>query len=95
MSLFDLDPNRYTTYGEAIETNGLEVRHGINGVGLLTRGLVWQLFDVYLLTESVDGITTSWSDSEGSITTTWSDSESAITTTWTDVQYGIYGEYTP
>lgn len=84
MSLYDLDPNRYTTYGEAIETNGLVVRHDINGVGLVTRGLVWQLFDVFIDVGSVDGITTSWSDSQ-----------SAITTTWTDSQYGIYGEYTP
>jgi hypothetical protein len=84
MSLYDLDPNRYTTYGEAIETNGLVVRHDINGVGLVTRGLVWQLFDIFIDTASVDGISSSWSNAEAS-----------ITTTWTDSQYGIYGEYTP
>lgn len=84
MSLYDLDPNKIAVYGEAIVTNGLEVRHGIDGYGLVTRGLLWQLFDIFIDTDSKDAITTSWSNSE-----------SVLSTAWTDTQYGIYGEYTP
>lgn len=84
MLAFEQDPNKYSFYGEALLSNGLVVRHAINGIGLVTRGLVWQLYDIFIDTGAEDGITTSWSDSE-----------SAITTTWTPVQYGIWGEYLP
>lgn len=95
MSSFDTDTNKIQIYGESVVTNGLSVRDGINGIGLVTRGVLWQLFDIYIDTGSKDGIVSSWSNSDASITTTWSNSDSAISTTWTNEQYGIYGEYNP
>ena len=65
------DPNDVHVYGEALLTDGLAVRHGVSGYGLLTRGFLWQLYDIFIDTEAA--VTTSWSDTETSLTTTWTD----------------------
>ncbi len=89
----DIDP--YVVYGEAVVSSGLEVRQAINGAGLTTRGLIWQLYDIWIDTEYYAPLVTSWANSEASVTTTWTSSEANVTTTWADVQYGVWGEFTP
>ena len=54
------DPLDFHVYGEALLTNGLVVRHAVNGYGLLTDGLLWQLYDIFINTES--SLTTTWTD---------------------------------
>lgn len=76
-------------------TSGLAVRDGINGPGILTRGFIWQLYDIWVGRESTDSLSTSWSNAEASLTTNWSLIDTGISTTWTDMQYGTSGEYTP
>lgn len=78
------DPNPIFPYGESIVSGGLAVRSAVNGYGAVSRGLLWQLYDIWIDTEYF-----------APITTTWSSSESVITTVWTSPQFGIYGEYTP
>jgi hypothetical protein len=79
------DQNDVSVYGEALLTNGLVVRHGINGYGLLTRGFLWQLYDIFIDVDRAQGLSTSWSNSESSLTTTWSNTETSLTTNWTDI----------
>ena len=65
------DANSYFMYGMALLDGGLAVQSANNGVGLVTRGLVWQGYDVWGPDEFF-GVTTSWSaDPSSSITTTW------------------------
>ena len=90
-----IDPNYYFTYGEGIVSSGFVVRDGINGVGLVTRGFIWQLYDIWVGREATDSLSTSWSNAEASLTTNWTNMDTGISTTWTDMQYGISGEYTP
>ena len=79
----DGTPDPIFVYGEPLVTVGLENHGVINGLGLVTRGLLWQLYDL-------------WSDKDyySNITTTWSATYNAtITTTWTSPQYGMFGSY--
>lgn len=69
-------------YGEAMVTNGLQVRLALNGIGLETRGLVWSLYDIWVDEELLDGISTSWANGNPSVTTNWANSNQSITTTW-------------
>ena len=78
------DPNPIFPYGESIVSGVLAVRSAVNGYGAVSRGLLWNLYDVWIDTEYY-----------APITTTWSSSESVITMVWTSPQFGIYGEYTP
>lgn len=77
-------PNPVFVYGEALLSGGLANRQATNGYGMVTRGLLWQLYDIFIDTEYISPITT-----------TWASSESVITTTWTSPQYGMWGDYTP
>jgi hypothetical protein len=86
-------PNPVFPYGEAIVTQGLEVRDGIDGYGAVSRGFLWELYSIWLDLNFYDGISTSWSAGETAITTSWTDANAPITTTWTPEQYGVYGEY--
>jgi hypothetical protein len=78
------DPDPVFVYGEPIATFGFENHGVVNGFGLLTRGLLWQYFDL-------------WFDADyySNLATTWSDADATITTTWTSPQYGMFGEYNP
>ena len=56
-------PASYTTYfpsGEALATRGLENRGIQNGFGLVTRGLVWQMYDIWFDVDYYKSITTTW-----------------------------------
>lgn len=52
------DSNAYFPYGMSVVDYGLVVQYGINGVGLLTMGLVWQAYDI-------------WGPGQPTVTTTW------------------------
>lgn len=69
----DINDPRYQPYGEALETFGLEVRGAVNGLGLVTRGLIWQFYSIWTDNDNLDGLTTTWNDSNASITTTWTE----------------------
>lgn len=90
------DPDPVFVYGEAVVTQGLEVRDMTNGYGAVSRGLLWELYDIWIDSQYYDGRSTTWTAAAGSsIITNWTDANPVITTTWTPVQYGIWGEYTP
>lgn len=78
------DQNNTIAYGEALTNYGLVVRDAVNGWGLVTRGFLWQAYDIWIKIEDYDAVTTSWSDSDAVISTSWSDSNASITTVWTD-----------
>ena len=77
----DISNPNFTIYGDSITTFGLENRGAVNGLGLVTRGLVWQIFSIWTDRDKLDSLTTSWSNSVA-----------AITTTWTLCQFGLYGD---
>lgn len=76
------DPNPIDPYGVAICSLGLTQWDMVNGYGPLTRGLLWQFYDVWCDVEFYDNLSTSWSNSNSVITTTWTNSNSVISTTW-------------
>lgn len=57
-------PNPLFPYGEAILTRGLKVNHAIDGMGILTRGLLWELYSVWFDVEYYSPITTTWTDEQ-------------------------------
>ncbi len=77
------NPEGYTVYGEAVITSGLTVQHGVDGVGLVTRGFVWTGYAIWLDIQAA----------APAIVTSWTDSNSVITTTWTPTIYGQAGEF--
>lgn len=76
------DPDPIVPYGVAISTFGLTQTDVYNGYGAVSRGLLWQLYDIWLDYELYDSVTTSWANSDSVITTTWADSDSVISTSW-------------
>lgn len=89
------DTQHIHVYGESVVSSGLEVRDAVDGYGLISRGLLWELEAIWFDPELVDGITTSWSASDTVITTVWTDSNSSVTTSWNQVQFGYWGDYYP
>lgn len=89
------DPQPIQVYGEALVSFGLEVRDGIDGYGLVSRGLLWELQAIWLDIQEAAPILTSWTASAGaSIVTTWTAaSGSSVSTSWTPSQFGIFGDY--
>lgn len=82
-------------YGEALTTFGLMNRHAIDGFGVVTRGLLWEMYQIWIDTTFYAPITTTWANTETLLTTVWTAVGSSLTTAWTPTQFGIYGEYTP
>lgn len=68
-------------YGEALVTFGLEVRDGISGIGLVTRGFIYDTYAIWLDTTVAAPITTNWATGV-----------SVAATTWTDESFGIFGD---
>lgn len=91
------DPNPFFVYGEPLSSFGLENHGVVNGTGLMTRGLVWQVYDLWFDTDYYSNLSSTWVAASGSsVATTWSEaSGSSISTTWSNVQYGLYGPYSP
>lgn len=102
------DPNYYAAYGTAVVSRGLQAQaSAVNGVGLLTRGLVWQAGYVWFDPQRAANVSTGWtaalgySGSAAAYTTGWtasfgySGSAAAISTTWTFSQANnavLFGE---
>lgn len=85
MSFNPFDKNETYPYAESVTNFGTAVSQaGGNGFGLMTRGLLWQAYDIWFDSDAHDGITT-----------TWTSSNASITTTWTPCNGGIYGEVPP
>lgn len=63
------DRFNFFCYGEGLETFGFVVGAGIDGNGLVTRGLVWQGYNIW--GPGAETVTTSWSNSDLSVVTTW------------------------
>lgn len=72
------DPNSHTVYGEAIVSDGLEVRDGVSGSGLISDGFVWEGYEIWMWPQDATPITTGWTPMIG-----WSGSASMIATGWT------------
>lgn len=78
------NPLQYTPLGMALLSGGLVQIVSINGVGLVTNGLVWQANSVWFDPGSMDGIATGWTACAGYsgsamaslIITNWSSSQS-------------------
>ena len=66
-----IDPDPIDPYGVAIVDLGFTEGNMINGYGLLSRGLLWQFYDVWCDQQFYDNISTNWSDDDEVITTTW------------------------
>jgi len=76
-------------YGEGLVSRGLEVRDGISGLGLVSDGFLWWLYDIWLDIQAAAVISTSWSNTDGSITTSWSDTDSVISTSWSNTDGAV------
>lgn len=72
------DPYRYGTYGMALLDQGICQIDAINGVGLLTRGFIWQGPAVWFDPQSMYGVSTNWSAAAG-----YSGNATLYTTGWT------------
>lgn len=82
-SFKDSDP--VFVYGEPLCTFGLSNHGAINGFGVVSFGLLWQLFDLWCDNDYHSTIATTWAAASGS----------SIATTWTSPQFGMYGPYSP
>ena len=76
-------PDPIFVYGDPLVTAGFENCGVVNGLGLVTRGLLWQLYDMWFDLDYYQNQV---------INTTWTD-EAAISTTWTSPQFGMLGPY--
>lgn len=65
-------------YGMAQLTGGLVQITQINGHGLLTKGFVWQLPELWFDPQSMDGVATGWTAALG-----YTGSASVLATGWT------------
>jgi len=90
-------PDPVFVYGEPLLTFGLSNHGAVNGLGLVSNGLLWQLFDLWCDVHYYSTITTSWSAASGATvtSTTWAAASGATvtSTTWTSPQYGMFGPY--
>lgn len=79
------DPNSLFPYAESVSTFGTNVAlQGADGFGLVSRGLLWGVYNIWFDLDANDGLST-----------TWTSSNSNITTTWTACTGGLYGQAPP
>lgn len=71
------DQYGFFAYGEALVTFGLVEISAINGFGLVTRGLIWQGYDIWGPYAGAS-LSTSWSAQAGA---------STLSTTWTPATF--------
>lgn len=90
-------PDPIFPYGESLESFGLFNRSAVDGFGLTTRGLLWEMYNIWIDTQYFANITTSWAAAAGSsIATTWAAAAGAsVSTTWSDVRFAYWGEANP
>lgn len=66
-----LNPDPIVPYGMAVVDFGLTEGNMINGYGLLTRGLLWQFYDVWCDQQFYDNLSTNWADDNAPVVTVW------------------------
>ena len=85
---FGLD---YAVYGEALLSFGFEVRDAIDGMGIVTRGLIWHCPQIWIDQQNVAGIVSTWTNASSASSTAWTQASgagSSTTTTWTNTFTG-------
>lgn len=75
------DSYNYTCLGMPLVDGGLVMVVQVNGVGLLSSGLVWQKPEIWFDTQSVDGIATGWTAAAGY---SGGAAASLVVTAWTE-----------
>ncbi len=96
-NLYDYkDPNPYWVYGDALVSRGLFNRYATNGVGLVTDGLVWELYDIYHDVDWMSKTITTWANAfpGTTIVTTWTPAigSSIAPTVWAGVTFSHWGD---
>lgn len=82
--------NNVVHYGMADLSNGMVQIDQMNGYGLITRGFLWQLGEIWFYPQEAAPITTTWAYTGASLATGWTasfgyaGSTHTITTTWAD-----------
>jgi len=74
-----------TVRGSALLDYGLTEWQAVEGLGLLTKGLIWPCTSIWygpLMSTGATAVTTSWS-LMASVSTSWTEVGASITTTWT------------
>ena len=68
-SVFDHagNPDPIYVYGEPVCNGGLCNRGAVNGLGLVTRGTLWQYYDLWFDVDYYSNLTTTWTDCTGGI----------------------------
>jgi len=74
------DQYNFFPYGMALLDFGLAVQGANNGFGLVTRGLVWQGYDIWFDPTPVAGVSTIWATYTFGVT---------VATGWTTYTFGI------
>ena len=74
----------FQNYGESIISFGLYVRDGISGIGLVSRGFIYDTYAIYIDTTAA-----------APITTTWAVGSSVSSTSWNEVSQGYWGDSNP
>lgn len=75
-------PDPIVPYGVSIVDYGLTAWDAVDGYGLVSRGLLWQLYQIWFDTQYYAPLVTSWANSDTVITTSWTDDNAVISTTW-------------
>jgi len=92
------DANNFFVYGEPLVDGGICNIKAQEGVGLVTRGLVWVFASIWDYPQALSGISTSWAAyaaGNSLVPTVWSPysaGQSLVPTVWTDPVGGIWGE---
>lgn len=73
------DPNYYAVYGTAVVSRGIQAQFdATNGVGLVSRGLIWQAPHIWFDPQRAANLTTGWTSAIG-----YSGSTAVYVTGWT------------
>jgi Flp pilus assembly pilin Flp len=76
-----------TVRGVALENFGLTETETVEGLGLLTQGLIWPCAAIWygpIMSTGATTISTTWSALGATITTSWTNISPTLTTTWVD-----------
>lgn len=99
------DKSSISVYGQSLLNYGVCVSDAISGVGLITKGFLWQGYEIWLWREDSDPVSTGWTAAAGYsgsatlVTTSWTSAAgysggvSLVTTAWTSPSGGMNGEF--
>ena len=89
------DPDAFWVYGDPLMTKGLVNRCSLNGIGAVTRGLVWQVKDNWFDNHFYSNLSSTWVIAYGAsvATTSWvlASGASVATTTWAEIYTASVG----